>query len=210
MSEPRLPYYPARPELRSRVETAIRQPPRRSTRRTSFLRMTGLAAALALVASAAWISGARRHGAEIELTAVLDGHLRSLEPGHLADVASTDQHTVKPWFAGKLEYSPPVVDLAAAGFPLVGGRVDVVDGRKLAALVYSRRSHIINLFVRPLDATERSSSSEIVRHGYNIAGWTSNGMRLWAVSDLSLGELREFRDLMTARIVESAGTTRSR
>jgi anti-sigma factor RsiW len=169
--------------------------------------MTGIAAALVLVASGAWVLGAQRRAADAELTLALDGHLRSLAPGHLVDVASTDQHTVKPWFAGKLDFSPPVVDPAADGFPLVGARVDVLDGRNAAALVYSRRGHIINVFVRPLGAEERASSRDADRRGYNVVSWAGGGMRFWAVSDLNVQELAQLRNLLTARTVGPGGSS---
>ena len=198
MSQPRLPYYVAPGGLRDRVHAAVRHPPAR--RSTAW--MTGIAAALVLLVSGAWLLGAQRRAADAELTAVFDGHLRSLTPGRLADVASTDRHTIKPWFMGKLDFSPPVVDPAADGFPLVGARVDVVDGRNVAALVYSRRSHIINVFVRPLGADESATSRDGERRGYNVMSWASGGMRFWAVSDLNVQELAQLRNLLTAQAVE--------
>ena len=162
------------------------------------MQTTGVAAGIVLLVSGAWLLGAQRRAAGAELTSVLDGHLRSLAPGRLADVASTDQHTVKPWFAGKLDFSPPVVNPAADGFPLVGARVDVVDGRNVAALVYSRRNHIINVFVRPLGADERATSRDEVRRGYSLMSWTGDGLRFWAASDLNVRELSQLRDLLAA------------
>ena len=196
MNQPQLPYYKAPPELRNRVQAALR---RSQARRPAQWRpvawLTGIAAALVL-ASGGWFLGAQRRAADTELMAVLDGHLRSLTPGHLADVASTEQHTVKPWFAGKLDFSPPVVDLAVEGFPLVGARVDVAGGRNVAALVYSRRSHVINVFVRPLSAHERALNRESARRGYNVVSWATGGMQFDAVSDLNAQELAQFRNLL--------------
>ena len=128
---------------------------------------------------------------------LVSDHVRSMMVDHLADVPSTDQHTVKPWFDGKLDYSPPVVDLASQGFPLTGGRLDYAAGRPIAALVYTRRLHPINLFVLPTteaDARPRRST----RQGFNLVHWTRQGMTFWAVSDLNLDELQQFAQMLGA------------
>jgi anti-sigma factor RsiW len=140
-------------------------------------------------------------------TSSLDGeavadHVRSLQAAHLLDVASTDQHTVKPWFAGKLDYSPQVVDLAPSGYPLVGGRLDVLDRRNVAALVYQRRKHYINLFVWPSDRGSLHGSHHS-RNGYHVLGWTRAGMNYLAVSELGEGELKEFVEMIQARTLDS-------
>lgn len=127
---------------------------------------------------------------------LLDAHARSLQPGHLTDVQSTDQHTVKPWFDGKLDFIPPVADFSAQGFPLVGGRLDIVDGHNVAALVYSRRKHFINVFVWPYRGKEPTPSESGSRQGYNWLAWKSNDMQFYVVSDTSLADLRELRDLV--------------
>ena len=121
---------------------------------------------------------------------VVAGHLRALQPGHLEDVASEDHHTVRPWFDGKLDFAPPVKDLAAARFPLIGGRLDYLDGRPVAALLYQRGKHIINLFVWPGTGDTPPQIDE--RQGYNIVHWSQEGMNFWAVSDLELALLSEF------------------
>ena len=195
MTQPPLPYFPAHAGLRERVRTAVRREGRRSIP-WRLTRYAGVAAAL-LLATATWFVGAQGRRTESEYGAVLDGHLRSLAPGHLMDVASTDKHTVKPWFAGKLDFSPPVVDPAAEGFPLIGGRVDVMEGSDVAALVYSHRSHLINLFVRPAETGTSVAAKQVVRRGINIVSWADGGMRFWAVSDLNLEELEQFRGLVT-------------
>lgn len=125
---------------------------------------------------------------------IVSDHIRALQPGHLMDVASTDQHTVKPWFDGRLDFAPPVKDLKEAGFPLVGGRLDYLAGRPVAVLVYQRRQHIINVFIWPERGHPAPLSTS--RSGYNVMRWNQNEMAFWAVSDLGANELAEFaRDL---------------
>ncbi len=129
-------------------------------------------------------------------------HVRSLQVNHLMDVASTDQHTVKPWFAGKLDYSPPVVDLTAAGYPLIGGRLDVLDNRDVAAILYQRRKHYINLFIWPSDA--RSLPGKLYNwNGYHALGWTSSGMNYLAVSELGEKELKDFVKMIQDQTTET-------
>jgi anti-sigma factor RsiW len=119
-------------------------------------------------------------------------HARSLLADHLFDVASVDRHTVKPWFQGRVDFSPPVRDLKDDGFPLAGGRLEFLDGRTAAALVYRRRQHVINLFVWPT-ADGRDGGVEVLsRRGYNMAHWTGSGLTFWAVSDLNADELLDF------------------
>lgn len=128
-------------------------------------------------------------------TELVDAHLRSLQPGHLTDVASTDQHTVKPWFDGKLDFVPPVNDYTDQGFPLLGGRLDVLSEHNVAALVYGRRKHLVNLFVWPARnaAIEDASGS---RDGYNWLAWRKGDMNFELVSDVSPADLRQLQDLL--------------
>jgi anti-sigma factor RsiW len=182
------PYFPAPDRLRARVLA-------QSARSNSVRRVLTWAAAAVVVLSAGagmtlW-RGASSRGAVIADEAV-NSHVRSLMANHLFDVESTDLHTVKPWFLGKLDFAPPVVDLASRGFPLVGGRLDYVGGRPVAALVYQRQKHTINVFVFP--ETTDSSDRDTVRtvRGFNVRYWVHNGMSFWAVSDLNSAELGEF------------------
>ena len=123
---------------------------------------------------------------------VVSAHIRSLQPGHLVDVETSDQHTVKPWFNGKVDVAPPVIDLTGQGFTLLGGRLDYVNGEPVACIVYQRRKHIINLFVaQRLGATQVSVKAEKIQ-GYNVLHWSDGGLDFWAVSDIDGGELAEF------------------
>jgi len=194
------PYFKSSAGLQRRVRSAVRkigkaEPAPRAVSWRPPWSWAGVAAALAVVVLLAWrlLPNVGRPSAD-ELLAqdVLSSHIRSLMASHLTDVPSADQHTVKPWFNGKLDFSPPVGDFTDEGFVLVGGRLDYLADRPVAALVYQRRKHFINLFVWPVagqpDAPERITT----RQGYNVLHWTRSGMTYWVASDLSLRELQEF------------------
>ncbi|HET6267936.1 MAG TPA: anti-sigma factor, partial [Acidobacteriota bacterium] len=133
---------------------------------------------------------------ELVAQEILSSHVRSLMPGHLTDVVSSDQHTVKPWFNGKLDFSPPVRDFTAQGFPLVGGRLDYVNHREVAALVYTRNKHVINVFLWPSSETASKEPRPSTLQGYHIVEWTGSGMTHYVVSDLNEAELQEFIKLL--------------
>jgi anti-sigma factor RsiW len=127
---------------------------------------------------------------------IVSSHVRSLQPGHLTDVQTTNQHIVKPWFNGRIDFSPPVPELADRGFPLVGGRLDSIDGKTVAAIVYHRRLHTVNLFVWPAkDTADRS----FVKDGFAVTEWSRGGLRFAAVSDIPSAELQQFETLFAKR-----------
>jgi anti-sigma factor RsiW len=128
---------------------------------------------------------------------VISAHVRSLQAGHLTDVQTSDQHTVKPWFNGRLDVSPPVVDLTAQGFTLIGGRLDYIDGKAVAAIVYRRRTHVINLFVAQGTASAQGAERTTVQ-GFNVEHWSTGGLAFFAVSDISPDELRDFIETFEA------------
>lgn len=188
--------------LEERVRAAIGRasgaetPPRRSWMRWN-LGWPGLLASLAttaLLLLIAWPLLTRYSAEQGVVDEVLSAHVRSLmgDTSHLTDVASSDQHTVKPWFTGKLSFAPPVIDLGPEGFPLIGGRLDYVEKQPVAALVYQRRKHFINLFIWPARPDGGTRPELEARQGYNLIRWNRAGMVYWAVSDVSAQDLREF------------------
>ncbi len=193
-----LPGLRAPEPLRRRVQTALREAARLPTRSAPAggWRWLALAASLAAVGFGGWFLGQRR-GTEEGLTGqVLASHVRSLMPGHLTDVLSSDQHTVKPWFNGRLDFSPSVYDFAGRGFPLIGGRLDYLGGRPVAALVYGRREHVINLFVWPATANPVEGTASTTRQGYHLFRWTASGYTYVLASDLNVSELTDFQHLL--------------
>jgi anti-sigma factor RsiW len=120
---------------------------------------------------------------------VISSHVRSLLATHLLDVPSTDQHTVKPWFDGKVKFSPPVYDFAERGFRLTGGRLDYLNGREVAALVYQRKLHVINLFIWPSESGRNTGAESFTKDGYNVSHWDRDGFEFWAVSDVNADDL---------------------
>ena len=157
-----------------------------------------LASAVLVVVVGLLLSAQRPKSSEEALLVddIVSSHVRSMMANHITDVASSDSHTVKPWFGGKLDYSPPAKDLTAQGFRLVGGRLDYLDNRPVAAVVYQRSQHFINLFVWPATNTEIKPEDQLARQGYNIIHWTRAGMTYWLVSELNLAELTECARLL--------------
>jgi anti-sigma factor RsiW len=191
--------YAAPPQLRQRIEASL--PRTRTLSRRSVLGGFAMGSAVSAIAATGLFAIVLRNDDEQRiLTEVVSAHLRSLQAGHLTDVVSTDQHTVKPWFNGKLDVSPPVIDLTAQGFTLVGGRLDYVDARAIGAVVYRRRSHVINLFIAHTSSTERHAARTETIQGFNIRRWSDQGLNYWAVSDLVADELAEFGEKFEAAI----------
>jgi anti-sigma factor (TIGR02949 family) len=194
--------YAAPPQLRQRIEASL--PQRRTPNRRSVLRGFAMGSAASAIAATGLFAIVQRNDDEQRfLSEVVSAHLRSLQAGHLTDVVSTDQHTVKPWFNGKLDVSPPVIDLTALGFTLIGGRLDYVDARPVGAVIYRRRSHVINLFVAQTSSTERQAAKTEAIQGFNIRRWSDQGLRYWAVSDLAADELADFGEKFEAAMKSS-------
>jgi anti-sigma factor RsiW len=167
--------------------------------RRSLLRGFAMGSALSALAATGLVAIVLRNDdQQLVESEVVSAHLRSLQPGHLIDVVSTDQHTVKPWFNGKLDVSPPVIDLTGQGFTLIGGRLDYVDARAIGAVVYKRRAHVINLFVAQTSNSTRKPAKIETIQGFNIRRWSDRGMNFWAVSDIGADELAEFGEKFEA------------
>jgi anti-sigma factor RsiW len=212
------PYYKAPGELRERIRFSLREemgeqparhvsadaqpmlPTRKSGPRILLVgtpwNWLGLAAAIIFAVIIAWnlVPQLQRPEADQFLaTQLIASHVRSLMANHLADVASSDQHTVKPWLDTKLDFAPPVVDLSSQGFPLIGGRLDYLDHRPVAALIYQRRKHFINLFVWPAESNTARAAKAMSRQGYQLVHWVDADFNYWAVSDVNANDLQTFK-----------------
>ena len=224
------PYYKAPAELRERIQSSLRdeiaERPMRNVARDAqplfsrkqpkpravlfgtpwnWLSLSGLSLAAAIIFAAIIFSNLapqlRRPGADQLLaTQLIASHVRSLMANHLTDVASSDQHTVKPWLDAKLDFAPPVVDLSSEGFPLAGGRLDYLDDRPVAALVYGRRKHFINLFVWPAASDEAKAPRTITREGYQLLHWADSDFNYWAVSDVNEKDLQTFKQQFEVQV----------
>jgi anti-sigma factor RsiW len=201
--------YAAPAALRERIQSSLRasngadvQGSKIKWPSLNFWQLAGAFALLALISISGWQWTARLRAPSSDqriAAEVFSSHVRSLEGNHLLDVVSTDQHTVKPWFDGKLDFSPPVEDLASDGFPLIGGRLDYVEQREVAALIYQRRKHFINVFVWPNPTGSNSTQAIESQQGYNIMRWSHGGFQFWAVSDVAASDLAEFVRLLESR-----------
>jgi anti-sigma factor RsiW len=224
------PYYKAPAALRERIQSSLReeiaerpmrniapdaqplfsrrQPGPRTTlwgTPWNWLGLAGLGLAAAIIFAAIitlnLVPRLQRPGADQLLaTQLIASHVRSLMANHLTDVASSDQHTVKPWLDVKLDFAAPVVDLSGEGFPLLGGRLDYLDNRPVAALIYQRRKHFINLFVWPVESNAAKGTETISRQGYQLLHWVNSDFNYWAVSDVSAGDLQAFKQSFEQQI----------
>jgi anti-sigma factor RsiW len=195
--------------LRSRIEAALPTPsaqviaPRKSSRpsRRTFFGGFAVGSVLSAAIAASLVLTVFRNDRNQQVAdEVVSAHIRSLQAGHLIDVETSDQHTVKPWFNGRVDVAPPVIDLTAQGFTLLGGRLDYIDGEPVASVVYQRRKHVINLFVAlRLGAEHAGAISETIQ-GYGVRHWSEEGLDFWAVSDLAGDELDEFVQKVSAGV----------
>ncbi|MDX6711191.1 MAG: hypothetical protein QOH96_2207 [Blastocatellia bacterium] len=218
------PYYKAPAELRERIQSSLRakiaelpsrnvardaqplfpkkQPEPRSILFGTSWNWLALAAAVVFAAIIAWnvLPRVQRPGNDRFLaTQLIASHVRSLMANHLTDVASSDRHTVKPWLDAKLDFAPAVVDLSSEGFPLIGGRLDYLDNRPVAALIYQRRKHFINLFVWPAAPDETRTPKTITHQGYQLLHWADSDFNYWAVSDVNGKDLEAFKQQFEAQ-----------
>jgi anti-sigma factor RsiW len=200
-------YFTAPDALRQRIKSELPSPPRPIPERRSWdwnwltTMMSGLAAACLALLLTVTLTG--RSSEQPLAQEVVSSHIRSLMANHVMDVVSTDQHTVKPWFNGKLDFSPTVKNLAGQEFPLIGGRLDYIGGHSVAALIFQRHKHIINLFIWPTKENDSKPASSASLQGYNVIHWSETGMTFWAVSDLNEKELIEFgRDFSAGETVK--------
>lgn len=185
------------PAQAAATRTSVVQPPRR--RRFVPWMLGGSTAALAACLALVLLVYVPGRGLGDELVA---SHVRSLQVTHLTDVETSDRHVVKPWFQGKVDFSPPIIELADRGFPLVGGRLDYLQGKAVAAVVYMRRQHVINVFVWPAGSSGALARVPAHRDGYNLLGWRQDGLQFWAVSDLDAAELQQLRAAFDQRAGE--------
>lgn len=209
------PYYKASSELRDRIQSSLRngvttaKPVAESTEAFSAAKepaqrsiifgswnWLAMAAAILLTAIVVWnLAPSAQRENQFLATQLIASHVRSLMANHLTDVASSDQHTVKPWLDEKLDFAAPVTDLASEGFPLLGGRLDYLENHPVAALIYQRRKHYINLFIWPANSGTRETMETLEHQGYHLLHWTDTDFNYWAVSDVNANDLQQFKQL---------------
>lgn len=191
------PAYRAPARLRRDIRAALRQEARSEGKQVAFWPSLAIGAAcVALVLGFILFQTVRGSHGNTIVDQVVANHVRSLLATHLVDVASSDQHTVKPWFDGKIDFAPDVHDFSMSGFPLVGGRLDYLDGKTAVALVYQRNQHPINVFILPAPGASETSPASSTYRGYHVFSWTEREMKHWAVSDLNETELRQLVSLL--------------
>ncbi|HTD05716.1 anti-sigma factor [Undibacterium sp.] len=211
----------AAPEhLRRRIQLAVREQarpaiPRRANWKQRLRDLPwawinlGLTSACALGLAAVLVLPPSAGSGEDQLAQELtDSHFRSLLVDHLADVASSDQHTVKPWFTGKLDFAPPVYDFAQQDYPLIGGRLDYADRRTVAALVYKHKRHVLNLFIWPAPGAAHTGVRHMSKQGYQLLHWSQAGMQYWLISDMNAADLNGFESLLAAQLDKDAAHSR--
>jgi anti-sigma factor RsiW len=208
----RLMRYEAPDVLKARIRAGLISAPREiephaanlpRRQRRDWMRGLAAAAVVAVVSSALTVFAVRQGGPDASVAdQVLTSHIRSLMPGHLTDVASNDQHNVKPWFNGRVNVSPAVPRLDSVGFPLIGGRLDYIDGHSAASVVYTRRQHVINVFSWPT-SDESEGTTMSTSNGYHLIRSRKNGVEMWFVSDLNISELQDFAQRFERASAES-------
>jgi anti-sigma factor RsiW len=195
-------HFTAPTSLRRRIEQALpAAAPQRASNRRSVLKGFVMGTALSTAMAASLVVAVFRTDQDQRVLGdIVSAHVRSLQANHLTDVQTSDQHTVKPWFNGKVDIAPPVVDLTAKGFMLLGGRLDYIDGQAVASVVYRRRKHVINLFVTQGAASESHAAKLQTMQGYNIRRWAAQGLEFFAISDINDEELQEFVEKFDAAL----------
>lgn len=188
--------------LKSNIQNHLRDYTGEDSKAFSLFNWLGFGGgALAVGSLATWVIMTFMLAAPLQMQLadeIISSHVRSLMVDHVTDIKSTDKHTVKPWFNGRVDLSPPVQDLKSAGFVLVGGRLDYIQGKTVSALVYKRRAHLINTFIfRSVENSDSNKPQYILRQGYNLIHWTANSLDYWVISDLNRTELNEFTRLLT-------------
>jgi anti-sigma factor RsiW len=199
-------YHSASKGLEKRIRSSLRREAKSEVSPRWFgwrwFQVGGALAVVLLMAFVIWrvVPGLRPSGNDLLAQEIVSNHVRSLQlENHRIDVISSDQHTVKPWFDGKLDFAPPVKDFSSQGFPLIGGRLEYLNNRAVAALIYQRQKHYINLYIWPAEQNNPTGEVLTKRQGYNLLHWTNSGMNYWAISDLNTVELDDF-----ARLVQEA------